>query len=255
MDENVEGPPTIAAVGATPARSSGQHRTAPCAPPRSTHGWYHAPERRSIGRVLLHDASISGNAWKVRQLLAHLEIPYDRAEYDVVDRSDRTSRLGGLNAALRVPVIELDDGRVLSESDAILWHFADGTMYLPEAPELREEVLRWLLFEQANHQPYLAMPWFLTCVLPGEPDANVLGFLRLMGKLALKAMEQHLAVSSPSGWFVGTDYSIADIALYPYVARAPEAGFELERFGALQAWLARVEAVPGFITPPTSTAS
>jgi glutathione S-transferase len=204
--------------------------------------------------VLLYDAAISGNAWKVRQLLAHLGIDYETREVDVIDRSDRVEVLGALNPALRLPVMLLDDGTVLSESDAILLHFAEGTPYLPDEPASRTEVLRWLFFEQSNHQPYLAMAWFLKCVLPGKPDAHVLGFLHLMGKMALKAMEQHLATTAVP-YFIGEQYTVADIALYPYVARAEEAGFDLERYGALRAWLARIEAQPGFITPVTKVAA
>ncbi|MBO9532940.1 MAG: glutathione S-transferase family protein [Solirubrobacteraceae bacterium] len=200
--------------------------------------------------MLLYDAAISGNCWKVRQLFAHLAIDYERKALSVVDRSDRVAELGALNPSLRIPVVVDGDGTVRIESNAILLHYAEGTDYLPGDTDGRDEVIRWLMFEQANHQPYLAMPWFLTCVMPGDPEPNAFGFMQLMGKLALKAMDAHLAAGE-SGWFAAGRYTIADIALYPYVARSPEAGFDLDRYGAVQAWLARVEAQPGFTTPPT----
>lgn len=200
--------------------------------------------------MLLYDAAISGNSWKVRQLFAHLGIDYELEPVSVVDRASRVATLGALNPALRIPVVVEDDGTVRTESNAILWHYAKGTPYLPDDADGRDEVLRWLMFEQANHQPYLAMPWFLTNVMPGDPEPNAFGFMQLMGKLALKAMDAHL-VAGDSGWFAAGRYTIADIALYPYVARAPEASFDLGRYGALQSWLARVEDQPGFTAPPT----
>lgn len=204
--------------------------------------------------MLLYDSAISGNCWKVRQLFAHLGIEYATTDLDVVDRSDRAERLGALNPAQRIPVVVEDDGTVLAESNAILLHFAEGTEYLPADPAVRQEVIRWLMFEQGNHQAYLAMPWFLTCVMPYEADAHVIGFMTVMAKLTLQAMEAHLARST-SGWFAGDAYTIADIALYPYVARAGDWGFVLDGYGAVQAWLAHVEARPGFVTPPTKLAA
>lgn len=204
--------------------------------------------------MLLYDAELSGNCWKVRQLFGHLGIEYDREAVDVLDRSTRGTQLGALNPALRVPTLVLDDGVVLAESDAILLRFAEGTHYLPSDQIERGEVLRWMFFEQANHQPYLAMAWFLVRVLPGEPDATVLGFLHLMGGLALDAMEQHLATGERD-FFVGAEYSVADIALFPYVARCEEAGFDLNGRPALQAWLARVAQQPGHVSPVTRTSA
>lgn len=200
--------------------------------------------------MLLYDAAVSGNCWKVRQLFAHLGIDYETKTLDVVDRSDRQSALGALNPALRIPVVIEDDGTVHNESDGILLHFAEGTPYLPSDPVARREVLRWLLWEQANLQAYVAMPWFLTVMLPADPDPTVMGYLHFMGKIALKALETHLATVD-GGYIVADQYTIADIALYPYVARAEMAGFDLDRYGAIQAWLARVQAQPGFTTPPT----
>ncbi len=98
--------------------------------------------------MLLYDSPVSGNCYKVRLLLAHLGIPYERRTLDVVDRSNRPEVLGGLNPALRVPTLVLDDGRSLGESGAILWYFGEGTRFVPDDRYERAQVLQWLFFEQ-----------------------------------------------------------------------------------------------------------
>src|ERR671914_978666 len=110
--------------------------------------------------MLLYNSQVSGNCYKVRLLLAHLGLPYETREVDVVDRSGRPELLGGLNPALRVPTLVLDDGRPLAESNAILWYFGDGTAYVPEDPYERAQVLQWLFFEQYSHEPAIAVARF-----------------------------------------------------------------------------------------------
>jgi glutathione S-transferase len=110
--------------------------------------------------VLLYDSRISGNCYKVRLLLAQLGIPYERVEVDVADRSRRAEILGGKNPALRVPTLELDDGRTLGESNAIMWYFADGTQYVPTDAFERAQVLQWQFFEQYSHEPFVAVARF-----------------------------------------------------------------------------------------------
>src|ERR671932_2091732 len=110
--------------------------------------------------MLLYDNPGSGNCYKVRLLLAHLGITYERRELDVVDRSNRPDVLGGLNPALRVPTIVLDDGRALGESGAILWYFGDGTRFVPEDRYERAQVLQWMFFEQYDHEPAIAVARF-----------------------------------------------------------------------------------------------
>jgi glutathione S-transferase len=97
--------------------------------------------------VLLYNSPISGNCYKVRLLLAHLGIPYERRELDVVDRSNRTEVLGDLNPDLRVPTLVLDDGRPIAESGAILWYFGEGTRFVPDDRYDRAKVLQWMFFE------------------------------------------------------------------------------------------------------------
>jgi glutathione S-transferase len=195
--------------------------------------------------VLLWNSEVSGNCYKVRLLLAHLGLPYERREVSVVDRSQRAELLGGKNPALRVPVLELDDGRALAESDAILWYLADGTAYLPQDGFDRAKVLQWLFFEQYCHEPTIAVVRFWLAY-SGEPEryAALVDEKRGAGYAALDGMEAELRDRS---FFVAETYTIADIALYAYTHVADEGGFELDRYPAIGAWLDRVSAQPGHV--------
>jgi glutathione S-transferase len=194
--------------------------------------------------VLLYDSAVSGNCYKVRQLFAHLEIDYERREVDVIDRSGRLELLGALNPALRVPTLVFDDGRSMGESDAIMFYFAEGTPYLPEDRFARAHVLQWLFFEQYSHEPNIAVArfWVIAGITPSESDAEA---KQRGGTAALRAMETHLAGGRE--FLVGDRYTIADIALYAYTHVAPEAGFALDSYPAITAWLERVAAQPGHI--------
>ncbi len=195
--------------------------------------------------MLLYDSPASGNCYKVRLLLAHLGIPYERREVDVVDRSQRPQLLGGLNPALRVPTLVLDDGRPLAESNAILWYFGDATRFVPDDRYERAQVLQWLFFEQYDHEPALAVVRFWVAY-SGRPEAfaDQLESRMKAGYRALQAMERHLAGRE---WLVGDRMTIADIALYAYTHVAHEGGFELGEYPAVGAWLGRVAAEPGHV--------
>ena len=196
--------------------------------------------------MLLYDSPVSGNCYKVRLLLAHLDIPYDRRTVDVVDRSDRPAILGGLNPALRVPTLVLSDGRPLAESNAILWYFGEGTQFVPEERYERAKVLQWMFFEQYEHEPALAVVRFWVAY-SGRPEAfaDRLDERRAAGYRALDAMQRHLEKSA----FLAADaFSIADIALYAYTHVAHEGGFDLDGYPAISKWLERVAAQPGHIT-------
>ncbi len=195
--------------------------------------------------MLLFNSQVSGNCYKVRLLLAHLGLSYDRREVDVVDRSDRADLLGALNPALRVPTLVLDDDRVLAESGAILWYFGEGTPYVPEDPFQRAQALQWMFFEQYSHEPNIAVARFWVHVLGAPPSEHELEARRVGGYAALDAMEGHLADRS---YLVGDGYSIADIALYAYTHVADEAGFDLARYPAIGGWLERVAGQPGHVT-------
>jgi glutathione S-transferase len=193
--------------------------------------------------VILYDNSVSGNCYKVRLLFAHLGIPYERRELSVIDRSNRPEVIGDKNPARRVPTLVLDDGRTLGESNAITFYFAEGTDYLPDDRFERAQVLQWQFFEQYDHEPNIAVArfWRIAGIdpPPAELDAKIRG-----GQKALDAMERHL---DGRDFLVGERYTIADIALYAYTHVAPEAGFGLEPYPAIRAWLERVAAQPGHV--------
>jgi glutathione S-transferase len=195
--------------------------------------------------VLLYDSPVSGNCYKVRLLLAHLGLPYERRTVDVVDRSDRPELLGGLNPALRVPTLVLDDGRPLAESGAILWYFGEGTRFVPDDPYERAQVLQWMFFEQYDHEPAIAVVRFWVAY-SGRPEAfaDRLEERTAAGYRALDAMGRHLGGRE---YFVGDGLSLADIALYAYTHVAHEGGFDLEPYPAVRRWLDRVAAEPGHV--------
>ena len=194
--------------------------------------------------MLLYDSQVSGNCYKVRLLLAQLGIACERQEVDVVHRLGRAELLDGLNPALRVPTLVLDDGRPLAESNAILSYLADGTAYLPGDRYERAQVLQWLFFEQYSHEPYIAVVRFWIRFAPHPPPEAEVEQRRQGGREALAAMERHLASHS---YLVGERYTIADIALYAYTHVAEEAGFDLAPHPAIRAWLERVAAQPGYV--------
>jgi len=194
--------------------------------------------------VLLYDSAVSGNCYKVRLLLAHLGLPFERREVDVVDRSGRQDLLGELNPGLRVPTLVLDDGRPLGESDAILMYLGEGTPYVPEDRYLRAQVLQWLFFEQYSHEPYIAVVRFWLTLAASRPPDDEVEARREGGRVALAAMERHLATRT---FLVGEAYSVADIALYAYTHVADEGRFDLAPYPAVRAWLGRVASQPGHV--------
>ena len=196
--------------------------------------------------MILYDSPISGNCYKVRLLAAHLGLPLERRSLDVVDRSDRPDVIGDLNPALRVPTLVLDDGRPLGESGAIIWYLARSTRFVPDDPYDAAQVLQWMFFEQYDVEPNIAVARFWL-LFSGEPEkyAGALPARHEGGARALAALERRLAGRD---YLVGDRMSIADIALYGYTHVAGEGGFDLDRYPAVQAWLARVAAEPGHIT-------
>ena len=195
--------------------------------------------------MLLYDSPVSGNCYKVRLLLAHLGVAYERRTVDVVDRSNRPDLLGGLNPALRVPTLVLDDGQPLAESGAILWYFGEGTRFVPDVLYERAQVLQWMFFEQYDHEPAIAVARFWLAY-SGRPEefAERIPERHAAGYRALDAMERHLGGRA---YLVGRRVTLADLALYAYTHVAHEGGFELDRYPAIRAWLERVAAEPGHV--------
>jgi glutathione S-transferase len=194
----------------------------------------------------LYNSQLSGNCWKVRQLLALRGFEYERVEVDVIDRSRRREILGGKNPALRVPTLELDDGEFLAESNAILWYLADGTEWLPDDPLARARVLQWMFFEQYEVEPNLGVARYWISIL-GERDQRAADLEPRWagGNRALGMLDEHLTGRE---WLVGDAFSIADVSLYGYVHTADEGGFDLRQYPAVQAWIGRVAARPGHVT-------
>jgi glutathione S-transferase len=195
--------------------------------------------------IVLYNSPVSGNCYKVRLLLAQLGLEYQRHDVDVVDRSGRPGLLGGLNPALRVPTLVLDDGRPLAESGAILWYFGEGTPFVPKDHYERAQVLQWMFFEQYDHEPAIAVARFWLAY-SGRPEAfaDRLPERRAAGYRALDAMERHLDGRS---FLVGDGLTLADIALYAYTHVAHEGGFDLDGYPAVRRWLDRVAAAPGHV--------
>jgi glutathione S-transferase len=195
--------------------------------------------------VRLYNSQLSGNCWKVRQILALRGLDYERVEVDVFDRSNRPELLGGKNPALRVPTLELDDGQHLAESNAILWYFGDGSPYVPADPLERARVLQWMFFEQYELEPTIAVARFWITLL-GERDKHAaeLESKRRAGNRALDALDGHL---DGREWLVGDTLTVADISLYAYTHLAAEGGFDLAGYPHVQAWIERVASSPGYV--------
>lgn len=192
---------------------------------------------------ILYDNLSSGNAYKVRLMLHKLGLAYTRIEMDIDRGATRTPEFLAHNPDGRVPLLWLDDGTKLPESNAILAFLAKGTPLLPEAPLAFAQTLRWLFWEQYSHEPNIAtVRYWLTHGVEMTPFRQLaLDDKRAKGVAALGVMEGHLAVHP---FFVGDLFTIADIALYAYTHVAEEGGFDLGPCPALRAWLARVANQP-----------
>ena len=202
--------------------------------------------------ITVYGFSASGNCHKLRLLLEQLGRQYQWVEVDSSRGETRTPEFLAKNPNGRVPIIELDDGRVMAESNAILFWLAEGTPYLPEDSWQRAQALSWMFFEQYSHEPYVAVARFIRGWTPlDSPRRASLPELQQRGHQALAVMERHL---SAAAWFSGPDYGIADIALFGYTDVADEGGFDLVAYPAVRDWLARVRATPGFIAMPATNA-
>ncbi len=190
----------------------------------------------------LFDYLDSGNGYKIRLLLAQLNLPYRHRELDITRGETRTPEFLAIYPTGRIPVLGLGDGRYLPESDAILWYLAEGTPYLPSERWARAQVLQWMFFEQYSHEPYVATPRYIMRHFPvDDPRRAELPQRQARGRAALALMDAHLHSRE---YFVDERYTIADTALYAYTHVAEEAGLELAPFPRLRAWLARIAAQP-----------
>lgn len=195
--------------------------------------------------ITVHGMSMSGNCYKLRLLLEQLGRDYRWVEVDSARGGTRTPEFLAKNPNGKVPMIELEDGRVLVESNAILCWLAEGTGYMPDDAWQRAQALSWMFFEQYSHEPYIAVARFIRGWTPTDsPRRADLPRLRERGHQALAVMERHLQAAD---WFGGAAYGIADIALFAYTHCAADGGFDLTPYPRIEAWLDRVRATPGFV--------
>ena len=188
----------------------------------------------------------SGNCYKIKLMLHLLGLEYEWQSVDILNGETETPAFLAKNPNGKVPVLELDDGTCLWESNAILNYLADGSEFLPTEPRLRTQVLQWQFFEQYSHEPYVAVARFIQFYL-GLPQERLEEYRKLQkrGYKALDVMEQQLARTP---YLVGEHYSIADVTLYAYTHVAHQGGFDLAGYPSIQAWLQRVASHPRHVT-------
>src|SRR6266508_668620 len=201
----------------------------------------------------LYSMQRSGNSYKVRLALAHLRVPYQLVEVAILKGESRTPEFLAKNPSGHVPLLEVDPGRFLAESNAILWYVAGGTPLAPEDRVERAEALQWMFFEQHSLEPNLGAAYFWLRLIKGgrELQQHALEDWMEDGYRALAVMERHL---ESHAFFAANRFSIADIALYAYTHLAHECDYDLGSFPAVGRWLARVAEQPGHVTMETAAA-
>lgn len=196
--------------------------------------------------LALYQQQDSGNCYKARLILAHMEVPFRIVDINSLDGSTRAPEFLALNPRGQVPLAAFDDGRRLAESNAILWHFARGGRFMPADAWAETQALSWLFFEQYSHEPALAVRRSLL-VYPerrGLASERRMAQLLTQGNAALTVMESRL---SEADWLATDTPTVADLSLYAYTHLAPDGGFDLNDFPAVTAWLARVAKLPGHV--------
>ncbi len=196
---------------------------------------------------VLHQMQMSGNCYKVRLAARQAGYELTLRDYPLLGGETRKPEFLSRNANGRVPLLEWEDGRVLPESNAIIWHLAEGSPLAADDTWSRAEALSWMFFEQYSHEPYVAVARYWLSYAPKEQmgtKQHLLPEWHVKGNQALSVMNGHL---SQHDWFAGKHYSIADIALFAYTHCADEGGFDLAAFPAIQRWIVRVREQPGHI--------
>ena len=194
----------------------------------------------------LYSDQRSGNSYKVRLALARLGIPFNLVTVDILQGESRTPEFLAKNPNGQIPLLEVAPGRYISESNAILWYVAGGTTLAPEERIEKAEALQWMFFEQHSLEPNIGAAYFWLTLIKGGRDLqqHALDDWMENGYRALGVMEMHLARDR---FFVDNRFTIADIALYAYTHVADRCDFDLTRYPAVRAWLARVATEPGHV--------
>jgi len=192
----------------------------------------------------LYDCAASGNCYKVRLLLAQLELPCERVEVDIFTGESRTPEHLARNPAGRTPVLVTDDGVPIAESGAILLYLARGSAMLPADPVEQARVTQWLFFEQNLLEPNVGTGRFWK--LTGRAGANPGAYQRFReaGDAALEVVERRAAASP---FLAGDAYTVADVAVYGYAHVAGDCDLDMDAYPAVRAWLGRVEGTPRFM--------
>lgn len=186
----------------------------------------------------------SGNCYKIKLLCSLLALPHEWVHVDILAGATRTPEFLAMNPNGKIPLLQLDDGRCLWESNAILNYLARGSALLPDDAFALAKVQQWQFFEQYSHEPYIAVARFIAKYL-GLPEARRAEYeaKQAGGHKALRVMEEQL---SRTPFLVGEQMTTADIALYGYTHVAHEGGFDLAQYPAVQTWLQRMAAQPGY---------
>ena len=196
----------------------------------------------------LYGMAISGNCWKAAQILRLTGHRFDWVETDTTRGDTATAAFLALNPQGEVPVLVLDDDEVITQSNAILTHFAEATPWLPPPGLARTRVMQWLFWEQYSHEPYIAVArWLITYRGQKQAQAERLKLCAERGRKALRVMEQRLASHD---WLTDEGPTIADLALFAYTHVADEGEFDLAETPAVAAWVKRLAALPGITTLP-----
>lgn len=186
----------------------------------------------------------SGNCWKPAVLMTQLGLTYEWVEVNTVRGETRTPEFLALNPNGKVPLLKLDDGRLLAESNAMLCYLAEGSPLFPNDRWQRAQILQWMFFEQYSHEPYIAtVRYWVKFLGKAREWSDKIAEAQIKGHAALGVMEQQLRKTP---FLAGAEYSIADIALYAYTHVAGDGGYDLHVYPATQSWLARCEATPDF---------
>jgi glutathione S-transferase len=188
----------------------------------------------------------SGNSYKARLALALLQMPHEAVEIDILHGESRTPDFLAKNPTGQVPLLEIEPGRYLAESNAILWYLAAGTTLVPEDRIERAETLQWMFFEQHSIEPTIGAAYFWLSLVKGGRELHEHSLEGWMekGYDALKVMNNHL---SRHDYFAARHFTVADIALYAYTHLAHLCDFDLTPFPEIRTWLSRVEREPGYI--------